>query len=241
MTTDIVRQYPADGHGPELELNRPMAEPTSLVLVIHGGRANSFAPVRPGQLAVLRMVPFANAISDRGHDRGVAVFRLRNRVRGWNDTLASPLADVGWALAQMRERFGDLPMGLLGHSLGGRAALAMAGTPGVAAVVGLAPWLPVAEPVAPVAGRKVLLIHGGKDHMTDPDGSADFVRRASGVADQVGMVTINGDKHPMLRRWGVWHQLSSEFLLAALGYQTMPEAAANAIQMSHEPDPRYRI
>ena len=72
---------------------------------------------------------------------GLAVARLRYRVRGWNGADAAPVADAHWALDQLTARFPGVPIALVGHSMGGRAALYAAGHPAVRAVVGLAPWI----------------------------------------------------------------------------------------------------
>src|SRR4051794_24089617 len=91
--------------------------PRGIVLVLHGGAGRREAvPVSPTQLSVLRMVPVARRI---GRSRDLAVFRLLNSQRGWghDDT---PVADVRWALKEVREQYGDLPVVLVGHSLGGR-------------------------------------------------------------------------------------------------------------------------
>ena len=50
-------------------------------------------------------------------------------------------------------RFGpDLPVCLIGHSLGGRAALLAAGQPTVAGVVALAPWVYPTDVLSHVEG-----------------------------------------------------------------------------------------
>ena len=72
---------------------------------------------------------------------GLAVVSLRHCMRGWNGDLRSPVADARWALDQFRERFGDVDVALVGHSMGGRTALAVADDPSVRSVVALAPWI----------------------------------------------------------------------------------------------------
>ncbi|MBE7190433.1 alpha/beta fold hydrolase, partial [Jatrophihabitans endophyticus] len=116
----------------------PRAE--AAVLVVHGGgsRTESMA-VSPTQLSVLRMIPIAHAVRRAGQGR-LAVFRLLNSTRGWN-TKHTPVDDITWALEQLAARLGpDLPVGLVGHSLGGRAAICSASQPAVRSVVALAPW-----------------------------------------------------------------------------------------------------
>lgn len=73
---------------------------------------------------------------------------MRNSVAGWNDPQApSPVPDARQVLARLPELVGDVPVVLLGHSMGARTAVAVADDPRVLGVVGLAPWLPEHEPV----------------------------------------------------------------------------------------------
>src|SRR6478735_5171734 len=104
--------------------------PEGVVLVMHGGAARrGRVMVSPAQLSVLRMVPIARRVARAGRDR-LAVFRLLNSSRGW-DTRHTPVQDARWALGRIAERFGrTLPTSLVGHSLGGRAALLAAPQPG---------------------------------------------------------------------------------------------------------------
>lgn len=196
-------------------MTRVPSEPRGIVLVLHGGRDRSRLPVQRTQLAVLRMVPIAARIA-RTAGRDLVVARELFSVRGWNGTDASPVDDVRWAVATLRERFPARPVCLVGHSMGGRAAMRAAGEEGVRSVVGLAPWLPLGEPTAQLAGRRVLIVHGSADRMTDPDGSAAFARSLAGVAVSVSYVRVPGGEHTMLRRRGVWEGLAAGFAARSL-------------------------
>ena len=111
-----------------------------VVLVLHGGAARpGQAMVSPAQLSVLRMIPVARRIARAGRGRS-AVHRLLNSSRGW-ETSHTPVMDAAWALGELRERYGERPVALVGHSLGGRAALLAGDQPDVRAVVALNPWL----------------------------------------------------------------------------------------------------
>ena len=186
-----------------------------IALVLHGGRANSHLPVRAQQLAVLRMRPFVQALGKHA-DAGLVVAQVRYRVRGWNGTERSPVADTLWALDGLVARFPDVPVALVGHSMGGRAAIYAAGHDAVRSVVGLAPWIEPGDSVDPVTGRRVLLVHGGKDRMTDPRASASFARRAVPVAESMTYVRIEGERHAMLRRADLWHRLATGFVLGTI-------------------------
>lgn len=194
---------------PPLRIREPPTPPRAVVLVLHGGRARSTRATRPWHPAVLRMIPFARALSGSGG--GLVVARLRYRVRGWNGQHRSPVPDARWALGRLAGRYPGLPVALVGHSMGGRVALAVADEPGVHAVVALAPWIEPGEPAEPVAGRRVLIAHGTRDHTTDPAASATFARRAN-----TAYVSVRGSGHAMLRRAGLWHGLATAFVLAAL-------------------------
>lgn len=202
---------------PALTVVTPADRPaTAVALVLHGGREDSHARVHSGQLAVARMLPFASTLRRAGGKRGLAVARLRYVVRGWNGREQSPVHDVAWALGRLAERFGDLPVATVGHSMGGRAAVYCAGHPSVRAVVGLAPWLEDGDPVAQLAGRRLLVAHGDRDRVTSPARSAAFTVEAAEVADSAAYVSVRGERHALLRRAGLWHQLATGFVLATV-------------------------
>lgn len=198
---------------PALAVDHPDGPVRAVALVLHGGRESSHEPTSARQLAVLRMRPFATALAGTP---GLAVARLRYRARGWNGELRSPVADTRWALAELHRRFGAAPVALVGHSMGGRTALHVADDPSVRAVAALAPWIERIDPVEPVAGRRLLLMHGDRDRITSPKRSAAFARAAVGVADTVGYVTVHGERHAMLRRARLWHRVAACFTRCAV-------------------------
>jgi dienelactone hydrolase len=222
---------------PHLSLEaRPTASPPqAIVLVLHGGRDVSAAATQARQLSVLRMVPFARRIAERGQGR-VVVARLRFAVRGWNGRTGepAPVLDTRWALAQLRDQYGSLPIGLVGHSMGGRTALRCGGEAGVAGVVGLAPWLPPGEPSTQLAGRRVLLVHGAADRMTSPDATAAFANRLEREGVATSLVTINGEKHAMLHQPRLWHELAAQFVLSTVLPDYEPSGWPQAPNFLHE-------
>ncbi|MYQ68360.1 MULTISPECIES: alpha/beta fold hydrolase, partial [unclassified Streptomyces] len=111
-----------------LVASRVPAEPRAAVLFLHGGRADSRAPSRPWHLAALRMRPFVRAVA-AAVPGDVLLGEVRYRVRGWNGPDADPLRDTRRALAELARRYGDVPTVLVGHSMGGRAALRAAVAP----------------------------------------------------------------------------------------------------------------
>lgn len=200
---------------PELSWTTAPKDAEAVVLVLHGGREQGTTEASWTQPAVIRMIPFAWAVARAGRRR-IAVVRLRYAVRGWNGAAASPLADARWALEQIRERYPDRPIGLLGHSMGGRVALVLAGDPGVTALAGLAPWIKPSDPVTGGAGLNALLMHGTSDRMTDPNATSVMAHHLTRRGVDVTWVPVPGGTHAMLGRARLWHRTSAEFLRGAL-------------------------
>ncbi|UXX94367.1 lysophospholipase [Streptomyces sp. AD2-2] len=119
-----------------------MSHPRAAVLVLHGGQSTSERPARPWQLAALRMNSVERAVAAQLPAADVLVARVGYRVRGWNGDRADAAQDALRALDALTELAGPVPTVLLGHSMGGRAALRAAGHPQVRGVVALAPWWP---------------------------------------------------------------------------------------------------
>ena len=131
------------------------------VLVLHGGASRSGnMMVSPTQLSVLRMIPVARRVARAGRGR-LAVYRLLNSYRGW-DTTHTPLHDAAWAVEQVAQAHGaDVPVCLVGHSLGGRAAILSAGLPGVRSVAALAAFVyPTDADRLGLRGGRILFVHG---------------------------------------------------------------------------------
>jgi pimeloyl-ACP methyl ester carboxylesterase len=192
---------------PALHVRPAQGDVTSVVLVLHGGKVASDAAVSKANLVVLRMVPYARSLERALAPTGVEVWSLRFGVRGWNGPLASPVADVRSVLENVRRRHGDVPVVIVGHSRGGRTALRAADDPSVIGVVALAPWLPADEPVASVAGKAVLILHGKRDRWVPAAGSRAWASRAQGRAVALERFELAGTGHPMLRRARTWHAL----------------------------------
>jgi pimeloyl-ACP methyl ester carboxylesterase len=184
-----------------------------LVLVLHGGASRRDVPeVSPTQLSVLRMVPIARRLARAGRGR-LAVVRVLNSVRGW-DTRHTPVEDVRWALDQLRERYDGLPTCLVGHSLGGRAALLAGDQPEVRSVVALNPWVHPSDRVD-LAGRPVLVVHGTEDRVADPRRSAAMAQ-ALARTTHVGYLRVSGGRHAMLRHRTVFEDAAADFATATL-------------------------
>lgn len=183
------------------------------MLLLHGGASpRGQMQVSPTQLSVLRMVPIAHRVQQIGAGR-LAVFRLLNSTRGW-DTSHTPVDDARWALEQIREQLGDLPVGLIGHSLGGRAALLVSPHPTVRSTVALAPWLYPDDRVD-LDGQRALIVHGSQDRIAKPDRSAAVARRL-GRTGRLGYICIDGGKHAMLSHHDEFDGYAAAFTQACL-------------------------
>jgi predicted esterase len=206
-----VSDVPAE---PRLVATHVPARPRAAVLVLHGGAERPGDPmVSPVQLSVLRMVPIAGRIA-RAARRDLAVFRLLNSSRGW-DAARTPVDDAVWAMGQVRGRLGELPIGLLGHSLGGRAALLAGSRPPVRAVVALNPW--VHQTDAPdLRGRRVLVVHGSADRVARPERARRVVATLEERGVDVAYVEVAGGQHAMLRHGRTFGRLATDFVVETL-------------------------
>jgi pimeloyl-ACP methyl ester carboxylesterase len=199
--------------------------PDGVALVLHGGASRRRSMmVSPAQLSVLRTIPIARRVARAG----LAVFRLLNSKRGW-DTEHTPVHDAEWALEQIADRLGGpLPTCLVGHSLGGRAAILTADRPGVQSVVALAPWVYPTDTPAGVSEVRFLFVHGSRDRIARPERSAALARRLGGQA-RVGYVCVERGTHAMLKRHALFDGLAADFASTTL-LGTAPSPAIAAIE-----------
>lgn len=199
------------------------ADAAGVVLVLHGGASRGARMmVSPTQLSVLRMIPVANRIARAGDGR-LAVYRLLNSRRGW-DAHHTPVDDAHWALGQLAERRGGtLPTCLVGHSLGGRAALFAASRPEVRSAVALAPWVSPLDQPPGLDGRQILIVHGAEDGIASPQRSAALAERLGGVA-RVPYVSIDGGRHAMLRHHAKFTNPAADCVVETLLASPEPRA-----------------
>lgn len=194
--------------------HRPGA-PTAVVLVLHGGQADSLSPAKWTNLSVLRMLPFARAARRAGSGT-FAVALLRYAVKGWNGSAASPVADARAALDEIESLYPAVPIALVGHSMGGRVALNLAADPRVTDIVGLAPWV-VAPEMRSHEDLRILFVHGLPDRITSAAASREAVESLQAQGRVASFIGLEGENHAMLRRAGVWDQLVRGYLGATLG------------------------
>jgi dienelactone hydrolase len=220
--------------GPTLE-SHPAGDglhgrPGGLALFCHGGTATSVTPPRDAALSLVRMRAIEQFVRSSTGDRGISTHLLRYRVAGWNGAAADAYNDVRWAIELLRADHGpDVPIVLVGHSMGGRAVLRAGGDPQVAAICALAPWTPPGEPVAHLRDRTVAILHGQGDRWVPARLSADFALRARAAgADVARFVTPGG--HSMVRGALRWHRFVRDVVLGGTGIEPMRADVANALR-----------
>ena len=211
--------------------------PRAIVLMLHGGAASGLKPVGPRSASWQRASAMRRVIEPRMLENGLSLWLLRFGVRGWNASRGqepSPLADARWALGQAREEHPDLPVVMLGHSMGARTAVHVADHPGVAGVVALAPWLGPSDPRHTLAGRHVIAGHGSRDKITSATMTRRFVEDLEGIAASADFVDMGRLGHYMLHRPSHWNRFALRSTLEVLdrvdaeGRADDHEAAASA-------------
>ncbi|WP_063832323.1 alpha/beta hydrolase [Streptomyces novaecaesareae] len=201
------------------------------VLVLHGGEEHNLD--RPGRLnlPLLRMHGFLRALTRATAGREVAVGTVRYRHRGWNGPRADAARDAVAALDELASQLGPVPTVLIGHSMGGRAALQAGGHPSVTGLIALAPWCPAEDPCEQLAGRDVLMLHGDRDTVTAPADTHAFAARSRAAGARVCGYTVTGSGHAMLQRVPDWHRATTRLTTALLGLHPLPTETASALTL----------
>ncbi len=186
--------------------------------MLHGGAEHDPGAVTWSSRPWLRSRLLVRQVAPALQRAGLDLWLLRYRQVGWNvgeEGRPAPVLDAQWALERARPRYPRAGgVVLLGHSMGARTALAVAGDPLVRGVVGLAPWFPQGEPVAPVAGKDLVALHGRKDRVTSYDETEALLERAAGVAAHVEMVDMGPRGHTMMDGLHAWNATVRRQVLA---------------------------
>ncbi|MCT9089464.1 alpha/beta hydrolase [Streptomyces sp. ASQP_92] len=191
-----------------------------VVLVLPDG--DPVSARRPSPLAYAAALPLARRLARDGGPEGLVAHAVHYRGRGWNGGDARLATDAEWAADEVVRRYGDVPVCLAGHGMGGRAALRAAGHPAVNSVLALAPWIPdddVAadpEPVKQLVGRRVMIVHGTNDARTDPELSYRLAERAKKANRDTCRFEVHSDGHSMRQHRPEVHALAVDFVFGTL-------------------------
>ncbi len=204
MTDRILTQHDAPGSA------------RAMILVLHGGKPRSRQAIDGRSASWQRALWLQRAMARRAHDADVGVWLLRYRERGWNGG-TDRRDDARWALDEVRAAHGDVPVVLLGHSMGARVAVHVADDPSVRGVVGLAPWWSADDPVATLRGRTLRAAHGRRDRITSFRETTRYVERARPVARSAELHDMGALGHYMLTGASRWHDVAVDLSLEVLG------------------------
>ncbi len=199
---------------PHLTTYDAPGRPRAVVLVLHGGKPRSRQAVDGRSASWRRALWLQRSIAPRAHEAALGVWLVRYRERGWNG--GDRLDDARWALDRVRATHGDVPVVLLGHSMGARVAVHVADDPSVVGVVGLAPWWSAHDPVDTLEGRALHAAHGRRDRITSFGETARYVERARAVAARADLRDMGALGHYMLTASARWHDVALESALDVL-------------------------
>jgi pimeloyl-ACP methyl ester carboxylesterase len=215
MTDVHWTRYDASGRG--------SGRPPALILMLHGGKAGGQQLVDDRSLSWRRTAAMQRDIARRAEEAGASTWLLRFTRRGWNGG-ADRLADVRAALDDVRDQLGDVPVCLLGHSMGARAAVHVADDPNVRGVVALAPWFPPGEGVEALRDKSLYAAHGSRDRITSFRATQAFVRRAATVASHAEFEDMGPLGHYLLRGREAWNAYALQASLRVVGRGGRPGA-----------------
>lgn len=211
--------FEAPAEGRALDRRAPEGTPRGLVLMLHGGTQQSLDPVDGRSASLRRMQILRDVLEPKVLEAGHALWLLRYARRGWNGGgPRGPVPDARWALDQVRDTYGDVPVVLLGHSMGGRTATRVADHPNVRGVVGLAPWFEPGDPVDALAGKDFVAGHGLRDRITSARGTRAFTERAAAVAARAEFHPLGGAGHYLLYRPKRWNRFALRHSLDVLAH-----------------------
>ncbi len=187
--------------------------------------------------ALLPTLPLGRALARAGRAEGLLVLPVRYGCRGWNGDRAGLAVDAARAADEVVREYGDVPVCLVGHGLGGRAALRAAGHSAVSSVLAMAPWLPTAEsceapepePVKQLVGRRVMIVHGTNDERSCPDLSYRLAERAKKVNRDICRFEVHTDGHALRQHHAEVLALAVDFVIGSLFPQPYSRPVADAL------------
>ncbi|WP_338672400.1 alpha/beta hydrolase [Streptomyces sp. SCSIO 30461] len=206
---------------------------SGVVLVLPDGEPESARG--PSAVSRAAALPLARTLARAGGRDGLVAHVVRYRGRGWNGTEAQLARDAVWAADEAVRRYGDIPVCLAGHGMGGRAALRAAGHSAVNSVLALAPWLPQddvtapSEPVKQLTGRQVLIVHGTNDARIDPELTYRLAERAKKTNRDTCRFEVHSDGHALRQYRAEVRALATDFVLGALFSRAFARPVADAL------------
>ncbi|KUL36153.1 dienelactone hydrolase [Streptomyces regalis] len=211
-------------------------EPTAVsgvVLLLPGGDEVSHR--KPTTLLATSYVrTLGRRLVRAGRGEGLAAHVVHYRFRGWNGNDANLASDASWAADEVVRRYGDVPVCLAGIGMGGRAALHAGGHEAVNSVLAIAPWLPEEdlaaspEPVKQLGGRRVLVVHGTNDEVSDPELSFRLAARAKKANRDVCRFEVHSDRHGLHQHRNEVLALAEDFVMGVLFGRAFSRPVADA-------------
>ena len=220
VSNDLQRSPLAAPSTPSISRYDAPGRPRAAIVMFHGGKPKSTNPVDGRSLSWRRSLVMQRAIAFRAHQLGVSVWLTKFGQAGWNAKAPSgptPIPDARWTLDQLRADLGEIPVVLLGHSMGARTAVAVADDSLVAGVVALAPWFPPDEPVMALAGKHLVAAQGRRDRITSYVHTEAFLARVDRIAASTRLVDMGGLGHYLVRGASRWNDVALSHSFDVLG------------------------
>ncbi|OIV38561.1 hypothetical protein BIV57_04700 [Mangrovactinospora gilvigrisea] len=173
--------------------------------------------------------PLEERLTRSARAAGAAVRRVEV---GPSDAPAAVSAALGAALGGVAD---GVPVVLIGAGASARPALWAAGHPAVRGVGLVGLRLPAAGPsgeeaetVDQLAGRRLLMVDGGRDPWADPELGYRFAVRALDAADEVVRFEVHGGRNPLRARAEDVRELVTDWALAVAVDAAPARALADA-------------
>lgn len=207
----------------------PEGRADAYILILHGGKPRSERTYLPlANASLLRMLPFDREIRDRvrahpgGRGLTIGTQLVQYRYRGWNEPRRDSAQDAVWAVDEIRERYGkDIPIAILGHSMGGRAGahLIEHRPDNVRSFFALAPWWPDLDGLRMKdAAPKLRVLHGSVDPITSPRDSRRQTEHLAEAGLDAEWFAVPAAGHFMFRQPSLWQELPCTWIVdSAIG------------------------